>query len=118
MSDTVVQARYVVETPFEPAKVAEIMAGEQSCGSFTRVAGETDESRERARATVTAVTELPAGEALSLPNAWLEGRQVNGPWRRARIDISFPIANFGANLATLAATVSGNLYDLGEVTGL
>lgn len=72
MSDTVVQARYVVETPFEPAKVAEIMAGEQSCGTFTRVAGETDELRERARATVTAVTELPAGEAPSLPNAWLE----------------------------------------------
>ncbi|MHC8946615.1 ribulose-bisphosphate carboxylase large chain [Advenella incenata] len=118
MSDTAVQARYVVETPFDPAKVAQIMAGEQSCGTFTRVAGETDELRDRARATVTAVHELPAGEAPSLPNAWLERRGVHGPWRRAHIDISFPIANFGANLATLAATVSGNLYDLGEVTGL
>ncbi|WP_193090354.1 ribulose-bisphosphate carboxylase large subunit family protein [Advenella sp. FME57] len=118
MSDTVVQARYVVETPFEPAKVAQIMAGEQSCGTFTRVAGETDELRDRARATVTAVHELPAGDAPSLPNAWIERRNVGGPWRRAQIDISFPIANFGANLATLAATVSGNLYDLGEVTGL
>lgn len=28
------------------------------------------------------------------------------------------MANIGANLPTLAATVSGNLYDLGEVTGL
>jgi len=28
------------------------------------------------------------------------------------------VANIGANLPTLAATVSGNLYDLGEVTGL
>ncbi|HLU04244.1 MAG TPA: ribulose-bisphosphate carboxylase large subunit family protein [Advenella sp.] len=118
MSDTVVQARYVVETPLDPAKVAEIMAGEQSCGTFTRVAGETDELRDRARATVTAVTELPVSDKPSLPNAWLERRNVSGPWRRARIDISFPIANFGANLATLAATVSGNLYDLGEVTGL
>src|SRR5262249_26914182 len=30
----------------------------------------------------------------------------------------FPVANIGANLATLAAVVAGNLYDLGEVTGL
>jgi len=118
MSDTAVQARYVIETPFDPAKVAEIMAGEQSCGTFTRVAGETDELRDRARATVTAIEALPAGEVPSLPNAWLERRNVRGPWRRALIDISFPIANIGANLATLAATVSGNLYDLGEVTGL
>ena len=29
----------------------------------------------------------------------------------------FPSANIGANLPTLAATVAGNLYDLGEVTG-
>jgi len=118
MSDTAIQARYVIETPFDPAKVAEIMAGEQSCGTFTRVAGETDELRDRARAAVTAIEELPASDAPSLPNAWLERKSVNGPWRRAYVDISFPIANIGTNLATLAATVSGNLYDLGEVSGL
>ena len=32
--------------------------------------------------------------------------------------ISFPIANVGTNLSTLAAIVAGNLFDLGEVTGL
>ena len=41
-------ASYLIETPLEPRKVAEIMAGEQSCGTFTRVHGETDELRERA----------------------------------------------------------------------
>jgi hypothetical protein len=45
-------------------------------------------------------------------------RHAKGPWRRAHVDIAFPVANIGANLPTLAATVSGNLYDLGEVTGL
>jgi ribulose-bisphosphate carboxylase large chain len=34
------------------------------------------------------------------------------------VDIAFPVDNIGANLPTLAATVSGNLYDLGEVSGL
>ncbi|MBW8719029.1 MAG: ribulose-bisphosphate carboxylase large subunit family protein [Variovorax paradoxus] len=113
-----IRARYLIETPLDPAAVAEVMAGEQSCGTFTRVEGETDALRERARATVEAITELAPAEAPSLPNALLERKGTRGPWRRAHIDISFPVANIGANLPTLAATVSGNLYDLGEVTGL
>jgi len=40
-------ATYLIETPVDPAKVAEVMAGEQSCGTFTRVQGETDELRAR-----------------------------------------------------------------------
>ncbi|RTQ37670.1 ribulose 1,5-bisphosphate carboxylase [Variovorax gossypii] len=113
-----IRARYLIETPLDPAAVAEVMAGEQSCGTFTRVEGETDALRERARATVEAVIELEAADAPSLPNALLERRGTPGPWRRAHVDIAFPVANIGANLPTLAATVSGNLYDLGEVTGL
>jgi ribulose-bisphosphate carboxylase large chain len=98
--------------------VAEVMAGEQSCGTFTRVEGETDALRERARATVVAIEELPPSVAPSLPNAWLQRKKIVGPYRRARVTISFPVANVGSNLATLAAMVAGNLYDLGEVTGL
>ena len=111
-------ASYLIETPLEPRMVAEVMAGEQSCGTFTRVHGETDELRERARATVESVEELEPAAQPSLPNALLERRGTPGPWRRARIRLSFPTCNIGANLPTLAATVSGNLYDLGEVTGL
>jgi ribulose-bisphosphate carboxylase large chain len=111
-------ARYLVETPLDPAAVAEVMAGEQSSGTFVRVEGETDALRERSRATVESVVELESAPAPALPNAWLERKRQPGPWRQARIEISFPIANIGANLPTLAATVAGNLYDLGEVTGL
>jgi ribulose-bisphosphate carboxylase large chain len=32
--------------------------------------------------------------------------------------VRFPVANVGVNLSTLAATTAGNLFDLGEVTGL
>lgn len=116
------EATYLIETPLAPARVAEVMAGEQSCGTFTRVEGETDALRLRARATVESMEELESVNAPSLPNALLE-RQGHvpphgGPWRRARVRISFPVANVGANLPTLAATVSGNLYDLGEASGL
>lgn len=113
-------AVYLIETPLDPARAAEVLAGEQSCGTFARVAGETDELRARARATVDKIEELEPVATPSLPNAWLarQGLMSKGPFRRAKLTVSFPIANIGANLATLAATVAGNLYDLGEVTGL
>ena len=113
-----IEAVYLLETPLDPARAAEVLAGEQSCGTFARVAGETDELRRRARATVDKIEEIEPLAAPSLPNAWLARQGIKGPYRRARVTVSFPIANIGANLATLAATVAGNLYDLGEVTGL
>lgn len=118
MNDERFEASYLIETPLDPAKVAEIMAGEQSSGTFTRVAGETDELRDRTRAVVTRIEELESVSEPSLPNAWIARKGVTGPWRRARVTISFPIANVGTNLPTLAAVVAGNLFDLGEVTGL
>ena len=118
MTDERFQATYLIETPLDPAKVAEIMAGEQSSGTFTRVAGETDELRSRTRAVVTRIEEVEGAAESSLPNAWLDRKGRGGPYRRARITISFPVANVGANLPTLAAIVAGNLFDLGEVTGL
>lgn len=113
-----IEATYLIETPLAPAKVAEVMAGEQSCGTFTRVHGETDDLRARARAIVESVEKLDVADTPALPNTWLERQRNPGPWQRARVTISFPTANIGANLPTLAATVAGNLYDLGEVTGL
>ena len=118
MRDDRFRATYLIETPLDPAGVAEVMAGEQSCGTFTRVEGETDELRARARAEVVALELLETAESPALPNAWLARRAARGPWRRARVTLDFPVANVGANLPTLAAIVAGNLFDLGEVTGL
>lgn len=111
-------AQYLVESPLEPDRVADIMAGEQSSGTFTRVQGETDDLRARTRAVVKDIEVLAQHDAPALPNAWLERKQQAGPWRQFRVRIAFPIANVANNLPTLAATVAGNLYDLGEVTGL
>jgi ribulose-bisphosphate carboxylase large chain len=114
-------ATYLIETPLDVAQVAEVLAGEQSCGTFARVEGETEALRERARAVVEAVELLDVAPAPSLPNGWMQRRGMfDKPqtWQRARLKVSFPVANVGANLPTLAATVSGNLFDLGEVTGL
>src|SRR5205085_3002720 len=82
------------------------------------VAGETDALRARSRATVAGLEELEPLERPSLPNAIFERKGERGPWRRACATIAFPTANIGRNLPTLAATLAGNLYDLGETTGV
>lgn len=111
-------AKYLIETPLAGEHVAEVMAGEQSSGTFVRVQGETNELRQRARALVKDVQLISTHSSPTLPNAFLERKQVQGPWHRYIVEIEFPIANVQANLATLAATVAGNLYDLGELTGM
>ncbi len=118
VTDTHFTADYLIETPLSLAKVAEIMAGEQSSGTFIRVEGETDDLRARARAEVIEVVDLGEIDHPTLPSAWLARRNVTANPHRATVKIRFPIDNVGINLSALASTVAGNLYDLGEVTGL
>jgi ribulose-bisphosphate carboxylase large chain len=115
---TTLQATYLIETPLAPQQVAEVLAGEQSSGTFVRVAGESDALRARSRARVDHIEELEARPVPSLASEWLQRQGRGGPYRHARVTVSFPLANIGDNLPTLAATVAGNLYDLGESTGV
>lgn len=111
-------ARYLVESPVAIERVAEVIAGEQSSGTFLALPGETDELKERSRARVTHIEPLPPVTTPTLRSAHVERRPHDGVFHRAEIQIAFPIANVGANLSTLLATVAGNLFELGEVTGL
>lgn len=113
-----ITAIYQIETPLPVEKIAAVMAGEQSCGTFTRVAGETDELRERAAANVLDIEILDSVDTPSLESQYLTSKAIEGPYQRAKVTIEFPVANVGTNLTALAATVGGNLFDIGEVTGL
>ena len=43
-----IRARYLIETADDPRRAVEVMAGEQSSGTFVTVPGETPELKERA----------------------------------------------------------------------
>ncbi|SIR36116.1 ribulose-bisphosphate carboxylase large chain [Paracoccus thiocyanatus] len=113
-----IRATYHVETPCPIAEVAAMMAGEQSAGTFVRVEGETDALRDRFGARVVETTQIGESPAPSLRSAWAERRDLGGPCGIFRVVIDYPEDNVGVNLPTLASVVAGNLYDLGEVTGL
>lgn len=113
-----IRATYVVETPCPIAEVAAMMAGEQSAGTFVRVEGETDALRARFGATVVATEQIGQSDRPALRSAWAERQGLTRGHGIFRVVIDYPEDNVGTNLPTLAAVVAGNLYDLGEVTGL
>ena len=113
-----IRAVYQIETPLDPSFVAEMMAGEQSSGTFVKVQGETQAIRERFGARVTHLEVLEELDSPSLRSAYLERKEIKGPWKKVAVEIEYPEDNVGVNLPNLAATVAGNLFDLGELTGL
>lgn len=110
-----IEADYLVETPQDPARTAEVMAGEQSSGTFVAIPGETPELKARSAARVEAVEPLEDAAAPSLPGSMAApGQRL----RRARVTLSWPIDNIGADLPGLMATVAGNLFELRQISGL
>src|SRR5690242_13154101 len=62
-------ATYRIETPLPPRRAAEVLAGEQSSGTFVAVPGESAELRERFRARVENVIEVVTVDAPALPGS-------------------------------------------------
>ena len=117
MSAVRIEADYLLETPFDPQRVAESMAGEQSSGTFVAVPGETPELKARAGARVEKLELLDDVPAPSLPHAAVP-KGGKAKWRRASVTLSWPFENVGPSLPSLLSTVAGNLFELIEVSGL
>jgi ribulose-bisphosphate carboxylase large chain len=117
MDKQIIRAKYLIETRHPLDAAAGIMAGEQSCGTFVRVPGETDELRARFSARVDAVTELETVEKPGLPGSKAPGSK-DAPIQRALVELSWPFENVGANLPNVMATIAGNLYELSPFSGL
>ena len=112
-----IEADYLLETPIDPRRAAETIAGEQSSGTFVAVPGETPELKERSAARVIALEILEeAVPRRSLPSSL--GRWDGERITRARMTLSWPLATLGPSLPNLVATVAGNLFELAAVSGL
>ena len=109
-----IEADYLIETAFPLEDAAAVMAGEQSSGTFLPVPGETQELKARAAARVERIEDLGPVAAPSLPGA----RRADRPHRQAQVTLSWPLANMGPSLPNLLATVAGNLFELGQFSGL
>ncbi|WP_194775331.1 ribulose-bisphosphate carboxylase large subunit family protein [Pararhodonellum marinum] len=107
-------ATYWIETDFPLEKAINMMAGEQSTGTFVKVPGETSKVLEQFAAKVETIKVLGEVKAPSLPFS----RRFGGPILQAEVTLSWPLANVGFNLSNLMATVAGNLFELAPFSGL
>jgi ribulose-bisphosphate carboxylase large chain len=108
-----IHARYWLETGDDPARAAEVIAGEQSSGTFLKLAAETPELKARSGARVESLQVLDRVAKPSLP-----GGMTADSYTQCLLELSWPLENLGPCLPTLMATVAGNLFELRQVTGL
>lgn len=109
-----ITATYYIETPYEVERAVAVLAGEQSSGTFVPVPGETEALKQRFAARVEQIRTLDTTTAPAIPGA----RAGGGTYRRALVDISWSIENFGYNVPLMISTLQGNLYELTQFTGL
>jgi ribulose-bisphosphate carboxylase large chain len=98
-----INATYELDTAIAPERAADIIAGEQSSGTFVAIPGEDEALKARAAATWQIT---PLNEPCTAPN------------KRYLLKLSWPLQNLGASLPNLLATVAGNLYELKHVAKL
>ena len=111
-----VEADYLIETTIDPMQAAEIMAGEQSSGTFRPVPGETAELKIRAAARVEKLKMLQPVSEPSLLGSVPSVDQKK--WWRANLTLSWPLDNLGPSLPNLITTIAGNLFELQPLSGI
>jgi ribulose-bisphosphate carboxylase large chain len=108
-----IHASYWLETGDDPLRAAEVIAGEQSSGTFLKLANETPELKARSGAVVEKLEVLGTAPTPSLPGGM--GSKV---FTQCKLELSWPIENIGPCLPNLLSTVAGNLFELRQVSGL
>lgn len=108
-----ITATYDIESPVGVARAAEVLAGEQSTGTFVRLASETDALRERSAARVEHIEIKGRSSTPSLPC-----RKTGAEYERGTVTISWSLDNFGTSLPNLLSTLAGNLFELAELSGI
>ncbi|GJH29407.1 ribulose-bisphosphate carboxylase large subunit family protein [Caballeronia novacaledonica] len=108
-----IHATYWLETGVDPQLAAEVIAGEQSSGTFIALPNETPELKARSGARVERLDVLGHSDKPSLTGGLQSKR-----YTQCTLELSWPIENFGASLPNLMSTIAGNLFELRQVSGL
>ena len=108
-----IHATYWLETGDDPARAAEVIAGEQSSGTFVALPTETPALKARSGARVERLEVLDEVGSPSLP-----GAMPAQTYRRCLLELSWPLENIGPSLPNLLSTIAGNLFELRQVSGL
>lgn len=113
MADETIRVTYRLETAGDPAALAEKIASDQSTGTFTELPGETEAVRARCAARVVRIDPLPPADAPALPDPG-----SRGPWRRAEVDIAYPLEAVGTDVGAMMTITVGGVFAVRGLTGV
>ena len=107
-----IKVTYRIETSGSPEAMAAKIASDQSTGTFTDIPGETEQLKARCAAQVAAIRALPDAEGPGLPTT------EPGPFKRADVDILFPMEVIGTDIAALMTICLGGVFSIKGLTGI
>lgn len=108
-------ATYRIASYLPLEQAASVLAGEQSSGTFTKVALESESLlREHGAEVVRIAPEEPQSGALPGSYGAAEGTALNS----GTVEVAFPAKNIGPSIAAFLTTIAGNLYELRELAGV
>lgn len=109
-----IRLTYRLETPGSVEAMAAKIASDQSTGTFVALPGETAELKARVAARVAAIRPLPATDRAAFPDEAGAATCFN----RADVDIDFPMAAIGTDLAALMTIAIGGVFSIKGLTGI
>lgn len=107
-----IRVTYRIETAGSIEALAAKIASDQSTGTFIEVPGETAELKTRCAAQVAAIRPLAPSDVPGFPST------EAGPFRRAEVDILFPLEVVGTDIAALLTICLGGVFSIRGLTGI
>lgn len=113
MARSEIRVTYRLETKGDIEGLAAKIAADQSTGTFTALANETQEVRARCAASVVAITRLQPTDLPALPDP-----MGHGPYHRADVTIAYPLEAVGTDIAALMTITVGGVYAVRGLSGV
>jgi 3-oxoisoapionate-4-phosphate decarboxylase len=110
----VIRLTYRIETSGDIGRMAEKIASDQSTGTFVPVPGETPDLKARCAARVVNIRMLEPHERPAFPQDAVAG----GVYRRADVDIDFPLEVIGTDIAALVTIAFGGVFSVRGLSGV
>lgn len=108
-------ATYSLAVSGDVEAAAAVLAGEQSAGTFTQVAGDSPELQRRFGAQVRSIAATGGTRVAARAYDDAEPGQMLPEYR---VEVAYPAGNVGASASHLMTVVAGNLFELRALAGV
>ena len=112
-----IRLTYRIETPGDIHRMAEKIASDQTTGTFVPVPGETPDLKTRCAARVVDIRVLEPYTQPTFPQDRVSSDDPR-PYKRADVDIDFPLDVVGTDIAALTTIAFGGIFALRGLSGV